>query len=539
MKTRLIKLIPLAVGWITFQLCVGMKYVDPWNIDLISSGINVDPYAGYVAWLFYRNSPWGFPLGANPNYGLEVASSLVYSDSIPLMAIPMKLLARFTNAEIQYFGIWLLLCFLCQSKISWDLIGAYTRSIFFRTITSILFSTLPIFLWRIQSHFSLAGQFLVVYAIKLSFDSKGMRLRRGNWILLLSVSALVHPYFLAICGFMFLVRLIQEYVNKWISLKNALITGASCLFIVTVVATLVAGYNVKASNSMIGTSVEYGTYRFNWLSPLAPNGWSEVLSKLRLPNTNFETFSYLGMGVYLLIATAALIFVKKGTAFERVRNYRVILIGLIAMTLLAGTNRVAVGKWELLLPIPEQVKQLLSVFSASARFAWPVLYVLVFLSLLVLVRLHSTIIVSAILLVGTTAQLIDINKGILDIRFRLNESNYSANFTSLDESTWEALREKYNYIRVPLKGRESFGFPTLTLIANRFGFETNSVYFGRIDKENESRSNHLYMNAVNWGVFEPKTIYVINEEDIIDNLAEKLSIRGKLILVDGYLLLTP
>jgi len=290
---------------------------------------------------------------------------------------------------------------------------------------------------------------------------------------------------------------------------------------------------------MIGTSVEYGTYRFNWLSPLAPNGWSAFLSAFELPNTNFETFSYLGIGVYSLIAITIVILIEKGTAFERVRNYRVILIGLIAITFLAGTNRVAVGKWELLLPIPEQLKHLLSVFSASARFAWPILYALVFFSVLVLVRLDSTFIVAAILIVGTSAQLVDINKGIVDIKSRLNESNYSANFASLDESTWEALKEKYNYIRVPLKGRESYGFPTLPLIANRFGFETNSVYFGRIDKENESRSNLLYRKAVNLGVFEPKTIYVINEEDIIDHLDEKPSIRGRLILVDGYRLLTP
>ena len=34
-------------------------------------------------WIFFKNDIWHFPLGKNPNYGLDIASSIVFSDSIP------------------------------------------------------------------------------------------------------------------------------------------------------------------------------------------------------------------------------------------------------------------------------------------------------------------------------------------------------------------------------------------------------------------------------------------------------------------------
>ena len=35
-----------------------------------------------MSWFFFKNDIWRFPLGSNPNYGIELGSSIVFSDSI-------------------------------------------------------------------------------------------------------------------------------------------------------------------------------------------------------------------------------------------------------------------------------------------------------------------------------------------------------------------------------------------------------------------------------------------------------------------------
>ena len=44
-----------------------------------------------IGWEFFRNDSWKFPLGFNHYYGLELANSIIFTDSIPLLAFIFKL----------------------------------------------------------------------------------------------------------------------------------------------------------------------------------------------------------------------------------------------------------------------------------------------------------------------------------------------------------------------------------------------------------------------------------------------------------------
>jgi hypothetical protein len=68
--------IPLTLGATAFLLIAGLKILDPTYLGWVN--VDNDPFMGYVGWAFYRFSPWNFPLGLNPNYGLDLASSIVY-----------------------------------------------------------------------------------------------------------------------------------------------------------------------------------------------------------------------------------------------------------------------------------------------------------------------------------------------------------------------------------------------------------------------------------------------------------------------------
>ena len=56
-----------------------------------------------VGWYFFKNDVWRFPVGNNPNYGDELGLSIVFSDSIIILALFFKLFKFFIPENFQYF----------------------------------------------------------------------------------------------------------------------------------------------------------------------------------------------------------------------------------------------------------------------------------------------------------------------------------------------------------------------------------------------------------------------------------------------------
>ena len=73
-----------------------------------------DAATNYLGWTFYRDSGWTWPPAANPAYGMDIAGSILMADANPLLAMPFKLLSPLLPEPFQYFGWWLLACFLLQ-----------------------------------------------------------------------------------------------------------------------------------------------------------------------------------------------------------------------------------------------------------------------------------------------------------------------------------------------------------------------------------------------------------------------------------------
>ena len=103
----------LLLGFVVFYIVTGFEIISPINISWLEFKKG-DQATYYYGWLSYRNSPWTFPVGLNPNYGLELSSSIVFSDSIPLLAIFFKSISYILPKNFQYFGAWILFCFVFQ-----------------------------------------------------------------------------------------------------------------------------------------------------------------------------------------------------------------------------------------------------------------------------------------------------------------------------------------------------------------------------------------------------------------------------------------
>ena len=96
----------ILIGLGSFFLVVGPLALNPNNVAWLDGGF--DPTQHYLGWVFFRHSPWSIPLGLNPHFGMDISSSIVYSDSIPILAILFKPFAALLPETFQYFGLWLL-----------------------------------------------------------------------------------------------------------------------------------------------------------------------------------------------------------------------------------------------------------------------------------------------------------------------------------------------------------------------------------------------------------------------------------------------
>ena len=92
-----------------------------------------------LGWHFFKNDIWRFPLGNNPTFGDEIGSSIVYTDSIPILALFFKLFKSFIHGNFQYFSFWYFICFYLQLFFSFNILKKFTNSDLYSIVGSIFF----------------------------------------------------------------------------------------------------------------------------------------------------------------------------------------------------------------------------------------------------------------------------------------------------------------------------------------------------------------------------------------------------------------
>src|SRR5690606_36749481 len=82
----------------------GVRVVDPTSVHWLLHG---DAAQHFIGLSYFLVEPWHWPLGAIRRFGSD-PTSVVFTDSIPLLALPAKALGM--PSGTQYFGIWMLAC---------------------------------------------------------------------------------------------------------------------------------------------------------------------------------------------------------------------------------------------------------------------------------------------------------------------------------------------------------------------------------------------------------------------------------------------
>ena len=529
--------LPIVLGIISFFTVIGPRALSPTNIAWIREG---DPATHYLGWLFFRNSDWSFPIGLNPRYGLEISNSVVYSDSIPLLAIIFKPFSVLLPQTFQYFGLWLLTCFVLQAWFSWKLIGLISENTVIRLLGAGLLVFAPPMMMRMNAHLSLVGHFLIVAALYFVLRPRLER-RLLTWGLLLAVSALVHPYLLAMATLLWLVDLI----GRSTLLERSMASRAGEFLTLTMTIAFLCW---QAGYFTVGSGVAergYGHYRMNLLSVFDASvfdtyEWSYILKSIANASGDYEGFNYLGLGVLILVFWSLPCLVNGRIDLgAQLRRRKTLFVALVGVTLFALSNNTGIGIYNVEILLPEALISVANIFRSSGRMFWPAFYAIVFTIIFVIVRGFNKRTTIFLLSLALVFQVADTSAGWKRIR-QIYMVKRSAEWESeFHDPFWVDAGHRYQKVRWVFPKNISPHWYSIASYAGRYGMATDAVYLARVGKQATATAHDMALHALQTGKYEPDALYILDEHAVRQAIVSLNPRDDLLARIDGFNVLAP
>ena len=480
-----------------------------------------DMLAHQVAWKFFSNDIWHFPLGKNPNYGIDIGSAIVFTEAVPLLAVIFKIFKNFLPNNFQFFSFWICLCFFFQLLFSYLIIYHYTQNKKYSFISSFIFLFSPALFYRIPIHIALVGQWIILASF-FAETIKKEKIRFYYWISILAISSLIHFYFTLMLSLIYTIFIFDKFlINKKFlkSLKEIFIPFSFLLFVMY----LFGYFEIPLTDSL---RYGYGIYKANILSFFNPTAsllgvnlsWSNFLPNIPIDRLEYEGFSYLGLGGIIFFILLFFFFVRRDPllSFKKNRPYYLLII---IFFIIAISNKINFGSFVLLdISLPKFLYGLLSVARVSARFLWPIYY-LIFIAGLVLIykKIEKKKNALLILIIILFIQIIDISSGLKNY---VNSNIFLKNKKhALNDPIWNLISKDFQILRITfLKNSPNILYQTAGILLNGNFKKTDIFALGRINRNKASiHRNKTYEHFRN-NKLEKNTVFVINDKNHLRNL---------------------
>lgn len=527
----------VALGLFVIYATFGGHILPPGDTGWLLSGrIGPDPVQYWLGWTAFARDEWRWPPGANPGWGLELASSVFYSDSIPLLAFAFKALRPVVEVG-QYWGIWIYACGALQALAAWALIGRATRDPLARLAGAGLFVLQPLLLGRLGGHFALGGQFLLLAGLWLCVTPGAGWRRVAAWIALMAAAALVQAYILPMVGALWvadwLARVADPARRRWpVVVAEALAAPAAGI------AGLWAGGFFQLGGGFGGTWGGYGQMQLDLLAPFDGGYWSGLWPDIETAGHLEAGGSYPGLGVLLVIALGILAWLVGPRGV--LRRHRMLVLVLAGLLALAVTHRVSVGGRVFeVLPLPDAILAHADALRASERFFWPVLYAALFGACVALVRALGGRRAGFVLAAALMLQAADLRPGLARLQDYFIPQPPALPLRLTDPFWLEAAR-RYDVVRVVPTGMQAPNWEEVAVYAATLGLRTDAVYLARLDPRAVQAVNAVVAQRLDNGFYEPRTFYVLGDEQSLALVRESMDREHDLLAqVDGRWVLAP
>ena len=503
------------LGALVFLILYGVRVLDPTCVDWILNNASPDPAQHYLGWVFYRRSGWHLPyLGANYSAIYPYRTSILYTDSIPLLAVLGKLLGGVLPARFQYLGLWGLFCYAMQGGLAQALIArvggvrpgdtAKNWASVLGAGVLVLFPALNI---RMFAHTALAANWLVLLALWLWLCAEQSENRPTAaklclwWGILGLLCAGIHLYYLPMVGVVLVAACVQRALEKRgpaaVVLPVASFCGAALaeLFVLGAFAANFAGY----SNGYLS-----GADLANLFVPGLGASWEQ------------EIYAGLGTTIAVVLALAGLLVQHKqaGAFFRRHKNVVIAALVLLVLDAIAATGNTVTfaGRTLFTVPIPQALMDFWAMFSSCARLAWLAGMLLAVAACGLVLRFWQGAAAAVLLALCAAAQGFG-QRAELAKRFAAyHDAAYYENTTQLTDPAWEQLAAsgQFTHLAFASFDFEHDEFWDLAAFAADHGWTSNSFYMGHMDGNLAAVTLAGEMNAL-----APDTLYAFVDEDAL------------------------
>jgi hypothetical protein len=525
-------LLACLIGLLVVASTFGLHILPPSHTGWMLTGtIGPDPVQYWLGYTFFKRDAWRLPPGLNPDWGIEIASSIFYSDSIPVLAFLFKALHPVVEVS-QYWGMWLYLCGALQAWLAWRLIGLATRRQLTRLAGAALFVLQPTLLNRMGGHFALAGQWLLLAALYLCLTRR--RWPALAWATLVLVASLIHAYFLPmVLGF---------WAADWLSRAVALRRPALAIEVLAVpgaglLGLWAAGFFVLRAG-FAGTWGGYGRMQLDLLAPLAPEPWGAFLPDLPLPDHLEIGHSYAGLGALLALLAGGIAYLRR--PLPGFASRWPLLLALLAMLLVAITHRVSIAGHVIeVFAMPQPLLEYLGALRASERFLWPFAYAALLAAIAALVHAIGSLRAGLVLCLLVLVQVADLRPGFARLARYFPEAAEVAPLRLADPFWIDAAR-RYTRVRLAPTGMQAKHWEEVAVFAATLGLSTDAVYLARIDPEKVAALNKATLRRLVTGDHEPGSFYVLGDEATLTAARQGMHpARDRLEQFDGIWVLAP
>jgi hypothetical protein len=367
------------VGLLGFLRYQKLSIIDPTNVQAFIAG---DWGTHMLGWLHYRSAPlWHLPLGQVPNLGYPLGTSMIFTDSIPLLGLVLRPFSALLPTDFQYLGLWLLASFVLQGALGARIASIYLKSRVAITASAALFVLLPAFVMR-NVHPALTAHWIILAVLYGAL--RGPRRTRWGLVVLVSMTALIQPYiwmFVLVLLFGVLVDDVRRGASSGVTAAAAF---AWCLAVSAGLLALVGGFSSGFQTSTGG----FGEASANVLALVASNGTSRLIG-LNTPPTQGEGMAFLGLGVLSVLAIGLVLSIWDRRRCQPVRRFSANRwplatgVAVVLLAVFALSDRVFVGSHEVLNIswLYDPIRPLAEKFRSSGRAVWPLMYMFVALAI--------------------------------------------------------------------------------------------------------------------------------------------------------------
>lgn len=530
----------VAIAILLFSFYYDFSILWPENINWLLTARH-DWGQHYLGWAFYREEPWTFPLGTINNFIYPSSTNIGFTDSIPLLALPFKLLSPILPDDFQYIGLWLLICYITTAFYSLKIFRLYNIDSLPAIIATILITGNPM-LWYRGMHPALCAHGFIIASIyfylKPVTAANAGAINRKQAILTV-LTSLVHPYLTAmVIGFNFILPFRNYYYDRVLSLKKAILYPAITCVAIPLIWFIVGLLKVGPSERL-GVESEYGHYGLNLNSLFNSFGFSSLVPGLhRGYQENYESYMYFGLGLGILVVVSLLYGLINGKfkIFKSKKYYPLIFL-IVCTTFFAISNKVMFNDVLLFnIKLPQKLLEIGGIFRMSCRFFWITYYLMLFFFLIVIIRnkLPRWLVVS-LLFAALAVQAYDVYP-ISKYRY-FPQGTYN---TPLDEGKWNSILKDFDRMiayppfRLDLLKRLDYQDLSFVAVKNNKAISTGYTARNNIGKNTQYLDSLTH--SINNEIVRNNELYITTPEYLEGFSTALHNNKASVEYLDGYYL---